>query len=63
MMPEAVIELEAGIDLKNLDTAMIKYGYTPIVTDLTSGLHLIHIKNGVLYGTADPRREGVALGE
>lgn len=63
MLPEANIELEAGVDLKNLDNAMIKYGYKPIVTDLTSGLHMIYLKNGLLYGAADPRREGSALGE
>lgn len=63
MSPQATIELEAGVDLKNLDNNMIKYGYKPIITDLTSGLHIIYIKNNTLYGTADPRREGTALGE
>jgi gamma-glutamyltranspeptidase len=26
-------------------------------------LHGIVIKNGIIYGGADPRREGVAIGE
>ncbi len=63
MLPDNTIELEANIDLKNLDNALLKYGYKPVITDLTSGLHIIHLKNNLLYGYADPRREGVALGE
>lgn len=30
---------------------------------MTSGLHAIHSRDGRLFGGADPRREGVALGD
>jgi gamma-glutamyltranspeptidase/glutathione hydrolase len=30
---------------------------------MTSGLHAIERRGGTLYGAADPRREGVALGD
>ena len=30
---------------------------------MTSGLHIVEKRNGVLYGGADPRREGVARGD
>jgi gamma-glutamyltranspeptidase/glutathione hydrolase len=63
MLPDPIIELEKGVDLKNLDNELIKYGYSPVIRDLTSGIHMIYIKDGILYGTADPRREGRALGE
>jgi len=35
----------------------------PKVRSLPSGLHAILIKDGKLIGGADPRREGVVLGE
>ena len=31
--------------------------------DLNSGLHGVQVKNGKLIGGADPRREGVAVGQ
>jgi len=63
MSPDKIIELEAGLNLKELDHNLIKYGYLPKIRDLTSGIHMIYIKDKILYGTADPRREGTALGE
>ena len=33
------------------------------VRNLNSGLHAILIKDGKLLGAADPRREGIAMGE
>lgn len=38
-------------------------GHKINVADLNSGLHAILIKDGTLIGAADPRREGVALGQ
>jgi gamma-glutamyltranspeptidase / glutathione hydrolase len=38
-------------------------GFETRVTDLTSGLHAIAIEDGRLLGGADPRREGIAIGE
>jgi len=33
------------------------------VREMTSGLHGIYFRNGKMTGGADPRREGVVLGE
>jgi gamma-glutamyltranspeptidase/glutathione hydrolase len=63
MLSEPIIELEKGIDLKNLPNELKKFGYQVNVTDLTSGIHAIIIENNLIYGSADPRREGTALGE
>lgn len=57
------IELEQGMNLHNLDNDLVKYGYIPVIRDLTSGIHIIYKKEGTFYGAADPRREGIALGE
>lgn len=57
-------ELESSIErderyLKPLG----RLGYKVRRDRMTSGLHIIQLKDGKLYGGADPRREGVALGE
>jgi len=33
------------------------------VSPMTSGIHAIAVRDGHLEGGADPRREGVALGD
>ncbi len=38
-------------------------GHTVKARNLNSGLHAIVIKDGLLIGAADPRREGIVLGE
>ena len=55
------LEVEtSGLDfaepLKNL-------GHPVEVGPMNSGLTAIHFKNGQIYGAADPRRDGVAMGE
>ncbi|RUO73847.1 gamma-glutamyltransferase [Pseudidiomarina sediminum] len=56
--------LEKGTEMAELLEALKKKGHDARVTDLNSGLHGITIKeNGQLIGGADPRREGVVLGE
>ncbi|MBY6062992.1 gamma-glutamyltransferase [Pseudidiomarina sediminum] len=56
--------LEKGTEMAELLNALKKKGHDARVTDLNSGLHGITIKeNGQLIGGADPRREGVVLGE
>lgn len=55
-------DLEAGTDATALQPALEAIGYTVSVRDLTSGLHAIEIGE-TLLGGADPRREGIALGE
>ena len=38
-------------------------GHKVVEKEMTSGIHTILLKDGVLFGGADPRREGIALGE
>ena len=55
-------DLEAGTSAEALDSGLSALGYETNARALTSGLHLIAIGN-TLRGGADPRREGIALGE
>ncbi|MFC0444919.1 gamma-glutamyltransferase [Pseudidiomarina halophila] len=56
--------LEEGTEMAELAKALKAMGHNVRVTGLNSGLHGISIlPNGQLLGGADPRREGVALGE
>jgi len=56
-------ELEKNTDAAKLAERLEAMGHRVTVRDLTSGLHGIQIGDGMLTGGADPRREGVALGE
>lgn len=55
-------DLEDGTSAVDLQPALETMGYTVNIRDLTSGLHAIEIGDR-LRGAADPRREGIALGE
>ncbi len=55
--------LEAGTDITRLQSSLEGLGHKVKVIDLNSGLHGIMIKDGKLIGGADPRREGVAVGQ
>lgn len=55
-------QIEAGTTAEGLGTALTELGYEVQAVDLTSGLHAISLGEG-LRGGADPRREGIALGE
>lgn len=55
-------DLEAGTEMEALGPVLEEMGFAVSVRDLTSGLHAISIGDG-LKGGADPRREGIALGE
>lgn len=60
-------ELEAGPSAAALQTALKAKGHTTVVIDQNSGLHgiarmQIHGED-VWFGGADPRREGIAIGE
>ncbi|MEL7259896.1 MAG: gamma-glutamyltransferase [Pseudomonadota bacterium] len=55
-------DLEDGTSAMDLAPALEAMGYEVNVRDLTSGLHVIAIGDG-LQGGADPRREGIALGD
>jgi gamma-glutamyltranspeptidase/glutathione hydrolase len=54
-------DLEAGTGAVDLQPDLEAFGYEVSVRDLNSGLHAIAIADG-LQGAADPRREGIALG-
>jgi gamma-glutamyltranspeptidase/glutathione hydrolase len=55
-------DLEAGTAAEDSSEGLEAVGYKVNVRALTSGLHLIAIGE-TLSGGADPRREGIALGE
>ncbi len=56
-------ELEAGTPAERFVPDLEALGYTTKVNDQNSGLHGIAITPLGLVGGADPRREGVALGD
>nr|WP_245396372.1 gamma-glutamyltransferase [Jiella sonneratiae] len=56
-------EVEAGTSATQLSGALRDLGFTVKETDLNSGIQAIAITPDGLSGGADPRREGVALGE
>jgi gamma-glutamyltranspeptidase / glutathione hydrolase len=55
-------DIEQGTDAEALQTPLEEMGYKVNLRDLTSGLHAIEIGE-TLKGGADPRREGIAMGE
>ncbi|MCR8827834.1 gamma-glutamyltransferase [Pseudosulfitobacter koreensis] len=66
-MPHAVnrfgnYDLEAGTAAADLQGPLEAMGFEVETRDLNSGLHAIEIGDG-LQGGADPRREGIALGD
>lgn len=67
-MPHAInrfgtYDLEEGTGATELQDELEEIGYEVSVRGLNSGLHAIIIDDGLLMGGADPRREGVAIGE
>lgn len=55
-------DLEEGTEAVELQAALEAKGHEVSVRPLNSGLHAILIDGFRLYGAADPRRDGVALG-
>ncbi len=55
-------DLEAGTKAERLQDGLQAMGFEVKIRDLNSGLHAIAIGDG-LQGGADPRREGIALGQ
>ena len=58
-----VTTLEQGTELAKLKAQFELRGHEVRIGDLNSGLHAVEIIDGKLYGSADPRREGIALGQ
>ena len=56
-------DLEAGTSAEEFADDLQALGYKTRATDLNSGLHGVTISAGALTGGADPRREGVAVGD
>jgi gamma-glutamyltranspeptidase/glutathione hydrolase len=56
-------ELEKGTELEKIAPALEKLGHIVRIRRKTSGLHGIRVLPGGLEGGADPRREGLAIGD
>lgn len=56
-------DLEAGTPAEELADDLQALGFETRVTELNSGLHGVAITSDGLQGGADPRREGVAVGD
>ena len=56
-------DLEEGTAAADLQGPLEELGFETEVRELTSGLHAIAVTESGLLGGADPRREGIALGE
>lgn len=57
-------DLEKGTDAIQQKATLEKLGHKISIRDMTSGLHVVQIKpDGSLVGAADPRREGIVLGD
>jgi len=55
--------LEKGTPIANLEGPLSALGHDVKVVDLNSGLHGIQFRAKKLIGGADPRREGIAVGQ
>jgi gamma-glutamyltranspeptidase/glutathione hydrolase len=57
------VELEEDTPLAALKPELEAMGHEVVVNPITSGMQGIGVENGLIYGAADPRREGTALGQ
>ena len=56
-------DLEQNSGMENIKSELEALGHKVRIRAMTSGLHAIRVKQDGLWGAADPRREGVALGD
>jgi gamma-glutamyltranspeptidase/glutathione hydrolase len=56
-------ELEKGPDAERIGAELAAKGHEIRIDTFTSGLHAVLVTPQGLIGAADPRREGVALGD
>lgn len=56
-------DLEEGTWAENLEPNLQEMGFKTNIRDLNSGIHAIMITDNGLVGGADPRREGIVMGE
>ncbi len=56
-------ELEQGTPATALQARMEALGHKVSLAEMNSGIHAILVRNGDLIGGADPRREGLAVGQ
>ncbi|WP_114764980.1 gamma-glutamyltransferase [Vibrio rhodolitus] len=56
-------DLEQGTDAEKLKPALEAMGYKVDIRDLNSGLQGVVFTEGQMIGGADPRREGIVLGD
>ena len=61
--PNGPTLLESGTPLTSLKPQLTAMGHNVVEHDLGSGLHIIERVPGGYIGGADPRRDGVALGD
>lgn len=57
-----VVELEKNTEITKLQPALRTLGHQVVIKEITSGIHAITVNDNGLQGGADPRRDGVALG-
>jgi gamma-glutamyltranspeptidase/glutathione hydrolase len=55
-------EAEPALGAETLQ-ALARLGHKLQIDDMTSGLHIVSVREGRIMGGADPRREGVAAGD
>jgi gamma-glutamyltranspeptidase/glutathione hydrolase len=56
-------ELEAGTEAEGLRAELEALGHEVVIGELESGINAIALTRGGFEGAADPRREGLALGD